>query len=181
MIHMLHLLLNITSLHWRKLLTVSTQSSLLSAHEEQKLSCHLSAGEDLEGPSWLSSHLSFLTYIPHIEILSLQNIFHIQLLECDDHPFPFSCLDRCGPFLILSWASAFFFNSHSLYVSQKGKASAFLSIMSVYLCALSLPLMSFFPISLIFMLVTMTVFFCIFSEIFQHGSFIKPSLAFVIH
>ena len=32
---------------------------LLSAHEEQKLSCHLSAGKGLEGPSWLSSHLSF--------------------------------------------------------------------------------------------------------------------------
>lgn len=58
----LHLLLNITSTPVPPLI-IATYSQhleqLLSASEEQKLSCHLSAGEGLGGPFWLSSRVSF--------------------------------------------------------------------------------------------------------------------------
>lgn len=118
-------------------------------------------------------------------------IFHTQLLEgdliqSDDHafmvmiytivitiytmvistPFPFGCLDRCGPFMIPSCQNPAFVFIGILILSvlvkkeeKKKKVTAFLSMTSVHLFAFSLPQISPFPISPILTCPTMTVSF----------------------
>ena len=79
--------------------------------------------------SWRSilaaSHLSFSHLHPTYQNSQPPEHFSytVIIMWPDDHPVPFSCLDRRGPFLIVFWPPSFFL--FSFYVSKKEKLVLF--------------------------------------------------------